>query len=101
MNKKQIESQIKNAVIELKPSDAYSKISRETENISQERKVVKMKERNVSLKRIAFAAVAACLVLVIGLFGFSYYSKNIAVDSIIEIDVNPSIEIKTNKSDKV
>ena len=60
-----------------------------------------MKERNVSLKRIAFAAVAACLVLVIGLFGFSYYSKNIAVDSIIEIDVNPSIEIKTNKSDTV
>lgn len=101
MNKSEMETKIKNAVTQLKPDDAYEKISREIENISQERKVVSMKERNISLRKISFAVVAACLVLAIGIFGFSYYSNNIAVDSVIDIDVNPSIEIRANKADKV
>ena len=101
MNKAEMEAKIKKAVTQLKPNDAYVKISREIENISQERKIIKMKERNISIKKISFAVVAACLVLVAGIFGFSYYSNNIAVDSIIDIDVNPSIEIKANKNDKV
>ena len=101
MNKSEMETKIKNAVTQLKPDDAYEKISREIENISQERKVVSMKERNISLRKISFAVVAACLVLAVGIFGFSYYSNNIAVDSVIDIDVNPSIEIRANKADKV
>ena len=101
MNKREMETKIKKAVGQLKPQDSYEKISRELPNISQERKVVQMKERNIKLKKVSYVVAAACLALAIGLFGLSYYSKNLAVDSIIEIDVNPSIEIMANKADKV
>ncbi len=46
-------------------------------------------------------AAAACVLLVCGMFGGNYYSNNLKVDSIVDIDVNPGIEISTNRNDVV
>lgn len=44
------------------------------------------------------AVLAACFLL---FFGGVYYSGNIQIDSTINLDINPSIEILTNKKDQV
>ncbi|MDR1538929.1 MAG: PepSY domain-containing protein [Clostridiales bacterium] len=50
-----------------------------------------------------WAAIATSLILAAfgSYFGYGYYLVNYTVDSVIEIDVNPSIEIKVNQSEKV
>lgn len=102
MTKKQIENKISAAVDNMVPADAYDKISEKLSSARRERTRITMTERkNISIRKIAYIAVAACLVLAIGIFGFSYYNTNMAIDSVIDIDVNPSIEITTNKSDRV
>lgn len=60
-----------------------------------------MKRNSMQIKKIGFIIATICLVVAIGIFAISYYEKNFAVDSVIDIDVNPSIEIKANKNDKV
>lgn len=48
------------------------------------------------------AALAACAVLLLGIFAGVYiYRENNAVASVVSIDVNPSVEIKLNKNDVV
>ena len=102
MNKKQIEQNIASAVSQMVPKDAFEKISA---NIvpapnQQERTRNEMKKNKLFL-RIALPAVVACLALAIGVTGYSYYNKNLKVDSIIDIDVNPGIELTTNRQDRV
>ncbi len=101
---------ITNTEIEKKLSDAVEKmvpdnmLERIEQNIvpKPERTVINMTSNNTkkSVKWIG-VAVAACLVIAIGIFGAGYYSNNFATDSVVDIDVNPSIEIVTNKNDKV
>lgn len=48
------------------------------------------------------AAVAAVFVLMIaGIFSVQFYQTNYSVDSVVSLDVNPSIEIKTNQKEEV
>lgn len=49
----------------------------------------------------ACAAAIAALLLAVGVWGGIYYANNVQVDSIISLDVNPSLEITTNKQDTV
>lgn len=49
----------------------------------------------------ACAAAIAVLLLAAGVWGGIYYANNVQVDSIISLDVNPSLEITTNKQDTV
>ncbi|MCC8075555.1 MAG: peptidase, partial [Clostridiales bacterium] len=51
--------------------------------------------------RLLSMAVAACLVLAVGLWGGRYYQYNFVTDSIVDIDVNPSVELTTNRNNKV
>ena len=49
-----------------------------------------------------FLAAAAALVLVIGgAAGYGGYQQYFAVDSIVELDVNPSIELEVNRRERV
>ena len=51
--------------------------------------------------RIALSAAAAVFILATGLImGYQYQSLH-RVDSIVEIDVNPSIELKINRQEKI
>lgn len=101
MNKK-IQKNLSDAVRQMIPDDMYERISQnivpETERIMNMNTPVTVKKS--PMKWIGIA-VAACLLIVCGTLGGFYYSGNMMVDSIVDIDVNPSIEIFTNKKDKV
>ena len=50
----------------------------------------------------ALAGIAAALVLVAGgFFGFGQYQKAYAVDSVIALDVNPSVELEVSQTERV
>ncbi|MEG1869474.1 MAG: hypothetical protein RR205_01345, partial [Oscillospiraceae bacterium] len=109
---KEIENHIKRAVNTITP-DVFEKISeikplKEANpmgnNITTNNpNTVEFKKKSTSNRNTkafvkAFAAVAAmCAIVVSGIF----YSENYMVDSLIAIDINPSMELLTNKSDKV
>ncbi len=103
MKKEYIEQRLSSAVSQIAPKDGFEKLSKELDSVSEnERTVIKMTDiKNKSYKKYLQVAIAACLILVIGLMGGNFYGNNIAVDSVIDIDVNPSIELATNKQEKV
>ncbi len=84
------------------PEDFYKNIEQNLDCKQGRTMILPMKNQN-NKKYLRYAlSIAAALVLVFtGAFGGIYYSNNIAVDSIIDLDVNPSVEITTNKNDRV
>lgn len=55
--------------------------------------------RNFWMRAARTAAVlAACCVLILGL---AVYQTSLKVDSVVEIDVNPSLELQVNRNDRV
>lgn len=65
--------------------------------------MIYMTENKKSKKWIPYVAtIAAAFILVLGgVFGTQEYMTNYKVASTVSLDVNPSIEIKVNKKDKV
>lgn len=61
--------------------------------------LIKQKRKQNIWRR--FSVMAAAVVLVIGLGAGIYYNAGRAVASTVSLDVNPSIEIKVNKNEKV
>ena len=98
---KKIQKKLSNAVHQMIPDDMYDRISQNvvpgTERIMNMNTVATVKKRSMKWFGIA---VAACLLIICGTFGGVYYSSNMMVDSIVDIDVNPSIEISINKKEK-
>ena len=103
-SRKKIENHIKNAVTEMTP-ELLNQISSAPVTKTQQEdwmmdKTMK-KEKTVHTKRywgIGLAAACAVLVMVFGAF---YYTNYQMVDSVIGLDVNPSVQLTTNKQDKV
>ncbi|MEG0878755.1 MAG: hypothetical protein RSF00_08790 [Oscillospiraceae bacterium] len=59
-----------------------------------------VKEPAVRLPMRRFAMAAACCAVML-IMGFGWYTQNLAVDSLITIDVNPSFSIKANRQNRV
>ena len=99
MTNHDVESKIKQAFENATP-DLLDAILQKSQQ--QKGKVIYMeqkKNKTAQLRRIT--AIAAALVLCIGGFaGYSAYA-NLAVDSIIELDVNPSIQLEVNSKERV
>ena len=108
---KQIREGLSLAAKQMIPEDMYDRIR---QNIAQEERTINMdatinrnetKNSSTAKKRYPARwisiATAACILLACGLFGGNYYRNNLAIDSIVDIDVNPGIEISTNKNDRV
>lgn len=99
MTNDKLESKIKQAFENATP-DLLDAILQKSEQ--QKGKVVYMEQRKnktAPIKRLT--AIAAALVLCIGGFaGYSAYT-NLAVDSVIALDVNPSIELEVNGKERV
>ncbi len=100
-----MEKRLSDAAKQMIPGDMYNRI---TQSIAQEERTMNMNTttfnptaRKKHPMRWLGIAAAACLLLVCGLFGGNYYSNNLVVDSIVDIDVNPGIEISTNRNDVV
>ena len=102
MKSNQIKRSLQNAVADLTP-DLYDKVSRipvlPMERMDSYMTTDKQKSKNVWKKYAGFA-VAACLAIVC-LSGGLWYRASSMTDSIISIDVNPSIELTTNSGNQV
>lgn len=98
MNNRNVEDKLRRAVEQSVPDVRDSILSRceEREGTVMEMKERKRKNRS-SWKRIV--AAAAMVALVFG--GAGMYVQSSAVDSIIELDVNPSVELSVNKKERV
>ena len=98
MNNRDIEKKLRRAVEQNVPDVRDSILSRCEE---REGKVIEMKEmrKNKSSSWKRFVAAAAMVALVFG--GAGMYVQGNAVDSIIELDVNPSVELSVNKKERV
>ena len=106
MKREDIEKKLDTAVSGMIPKDMFDRIS---ENIVSanperiERVVKKEKKKNFNIFSRSFmgVAAAACILLVVGIIGVPYYGNNFVPDSHVDIDVNPGVEIVTNKKNKV
>ncbi|MBO5666377.1 MAG: PepSY domain-containing protein [Firmicutes bacterium] len=98
MNNRDVENRLRRAVEQSVPDLRDSILSRCEE---REGKVIEMKDKRKNKKSSwkRLAAVAAMAALVFG--GAGLYVQGSAVDSIIELDVNPSVELSVNKKERV
>lgn len=102
MNKKQIEASIKRSIA-LETPDLFEEIaSTPIQKLPEEDYILKdhrQKRHGISKLQALYTACTSVALVLFICFGFvhNYYS----VDSIIAIDVNPSIEIRLNKSYRV
>ena len=100
MKNKDIEHRIREEVKAATP-DVFEKVAGADISTDSNIKAFETGNRkSVRLKAARRGLAAACAAIVVGL-GALIYSLNAVTDSSISIDVNPSIEIITNKRDKV
>lgn len=96
MNEKQLNEKIRTAVEHAAPDKLDTILS----SVSEKKGVTAMTKTTKRKPIFAFAAAAAAFALCVGLLGYNGHIAN-ATDSIITLDVNPSIKIETNRKDKV
>ena len=97
MTNKKMEQRLASAVEKTAPNDVNGVLSR-----CDERKgtVIPMATKKTTKKRWT-ALAAACLALVLLGGGGIFYQQAHAVASVVSLDVNPSIELKVSKNEKV
>ncbi len=107
MKKRDVEKYINIAVSNSVP-DVLDDIILKCEEKRGFSKNMKTKEVNIEKKSffltpkfIGGACAAVLLLGIVGFTGVNQYNRYFSVDSIIELDVNPSIELKVNKDEKV
>ncbi len=99
MTDNELEIKISSAFDEMIPEDTFEKITAKIP-AREERTRISMTKKKNNLIRILLP-FAACLLLAVGIGGGIFYGNNFVVESVIDIDVNPSVEITANKNDKV
>ena len=97
MTKENMEQRLASALEKTAPDDVRGVLSR-----CEARKgtVINMKTKK-SAKRSWTTIVAACLAVILLGGGGAFYQRANAVASVVSLDVNPSIELKVNRSEKV
>ena len=96
MTNEKMEQRLASAVEKTAPNDVNGVLSR-----CDERKgtVIPMTTKKTTKKR--WTTLAACLALVLLGGGGIFYQQAHAVASVVSLDVNPSIELKVSRSEKV
>ena len=98
MKREEIEKKLDTAVSGMIPEDMFKRISENIVSEDTERMKKGMKKFS---KGFVGVAAAACVLLAVGVVGVPYYGNNYVPDSHVDIDVNPGVEIVTNKKNKV
>ncbi len=102
MKREDIEKKLDTAVSGMIPEDMFERISRNIASLDEEKtKKVINKKFNIFSRGFIGVAAAACVLLAVGIVGVPYYGNNFVPDSHVDIDVNPGVEIVTNKKNKV
>ena len=102
MKREDIEKKLDTAVSGMIPEDMFERISKEI--ASKDEVSVKKginKKLNIFSRGFIGVAAAACVLFAVGFVGVPYYGNNFIPDSRVDIDVNPGVEIVTNKKNKV
>lgn len=99
MTNKEIESRLKRAVSDITPDVLEKVMSADVVKDERMANIMPMKKNNK--KKLAGKIIAACAVVAIMFGGAAFFAGNALTESKITIDVNPSVEIITGKSDKV
>ncbi len=103
LNRRQIKARLKSAVLDLTPN-VLDKIDLSTpQTAAKEEKGGENPSSLVLMRRrlqIIGTVAAACLCM-IAVAGGTYTYRNGKVDSVIEIDVNPSVELSVNRKNRV
>ena len=103
MQNRETENRVQQAFSHLAPPDVLESVLSDCQarNLNEEKgTVLSMPEKQKAPKWVKWAAgAAAALVLAAG--GAGYYQINHLVASTVSLDVNPSIEIKVKKKEKV
>ncbi len=97
MTNEKMEQRLASAVEKTAPNDVNGVLSRCEERKGTE---IPMTTKKTTKKRWTTLA-AACLALVLLGGGGIFYQQAHAVASVVSLDVNPSIELKVSKSEKV
>ena len=102
MKREEIEKKLDTAVSGMIPEDMFKRISENIVSVDAERMEKGMKKKfNIFSKGFVGVAAAACVLFAVGVVGVPYYGNNYVADSHVDIDVNPGVEIVTNKKNKV
>ena len=97
MTNEQMERRLASAVEKTAPDDVNGVLSRCEERKGTERL---MTEKKTAMRRWT-TLVAACLALMLLGGGGLFYQQENAVASVVSLDVNPSIELRVNRDEKV
>ena len=112
MKKKEIEKRLNKTVSNMVP-DVLDNILAQCEDRegvinmeeNKDKKVTEVSEKKTFKMKSFMPKLAGVMVAIIiclcGVIGYNQYQDMKMVDSIIDFDVNPGIEIKTNKNDKI
>ena len=102
-----MEKELQEAVQNLIPNDLFTRIIAELDSKEEGAKMEKVlvgriesKSTSLGLKTVMQLA-AACVALVLIVGGIFYYRGNLMVDSLVDLDVNPGIELLTNQKNRV
>ena len=102
MKREEIEKKLDTAVSGMIPEDMFKRIFENIVSVDSERIEKGMKKKfNIFSKGFVGVAAAACVLFAVGVVGVPYYGNNYVPDSHVDIDVNPGVEIVTNKKNKV
>ena len=113
MRKKEIEKRLQQMISDNVPNvlDNILTQCKEVEGMetmkskNEEKKDVTVKDKKLKINFMNYklvGALAAVVICLFGVLGFNQYQKvSTSVDSIINFDVNPSVEIKTNAQEKI
>ncbi len=100
MTNRDLDARISRAVNGLVPADGFDKIVNAIPTYQEDAPPLTVVKPRKSHKRL-LAAVAACVLLAGAVLGGFGYRENMTVASVVDIDVNPSIELKINRRDRV
>ncbi|MEG1633532.1 MAG: PepSY domain-containing protein [Oscillospiraceae bacterium] len=101
MNEQDVEARLRKAVAHAVP-DVLDDILSECDN--GKGKIINMNTKKTNSRkwlRYACSAAAALMLVTGGSFAYGAYQETKTVDSIVSLDVNPSVELLSNKFDKV
>lgn len=102
-----MEKELQEAVQNLIPNDLFTRITAELDSKEEGAKMEKVLVSRIENKRTSLGLktvlqlVAACVALVLLVGGIFYYRGNLMVDSLVDLDVNPGIELLTNQKNRV
>ena len=102
-----MEKELQEAVQNLIPNDLFTRITAELDSKEEGAKMEKVLVRRIESNRTSLGLktvmqlVAACVALVLVVGGIFYYRGNLMVDSLVDLDVNPGIELLTNQKNRV